>query len=257
MNVVNIIPARMGSSRFPGKPLASILDKSMIEHCYRRAYMAESNNITYVATCDKEIFNHVREFGGNVVMTSSSHDRATTRTSEALEHIEKIHGTEYDIVLMVQGDEPLVSPKSISFMLQSFLDETVDIVNLMSPILDKIQFIDNNNVKVVCNKFGNAMYFSREPIPHNWTREDDIPMFMQTGIIAFKRDILIDFNKMPETSLERIESIDMNRVLEAGMNVRMIASEKTTLSVDTPAELEDAIRMMRSDIFFESYRNIK
>jgi 3-deoxy-manno-octulosonate cytidylyltransferase (CMP-KDO synthetase) len=255
MKVVSIIPARMGSSRFPGKPLADILGKTMIEHCYQRASMAEGVNLTYVATCDQEIADCVKSFGGNVVMTSILHDRATTRSSEALEIIEKIHDETFDIVVMVQGDEPLISPEAISLTIKNFDNKAVDVVNIMSPIFNEVQFLDKNNVKVVCDSLSNAMYFSRLAIPHNWAGANDVVKFMQTGIIAFRRKMLIDFNIMKESPLEKLESVDMNRLLEAGVKIRMVASDTVTLGVDVPDELVQARVMMSKDRFFDDYRD--
>lgn len=254
MKIVSIIPARMGSHRFPGKALANILGKTMVEHCYRRASAPKDINITYVATCDKEIADCVKSFGGNFVMTSSAHDRATSRSSEALEKIEKIHNQTFDIVVMVQGDEPLVSPDTISDALKYFKDDQVEIVNIMSPIVSDDQFMDKNNVKVVCNSMNDAMYFSRLPIPYNWNRDKDVINYMQTGIIAFRRNMLLRFNDMEESLLERLESVDMNRILEAGMKIKMVASNTYTLGVDVPQDLEKAKSLMAKDTFFPSYR---
>lgn len=255
MKVVSIIPARMGSGRFPGKALANILGKTMIEHCYHRAAYSSDIDLTYVATCDIEISNCVNSFGGNVVMTSSSHDRATTRTSEALVAIEKINKVSFDIVVMVQGDEPLISPEAISDTLKHFNNKKVEIVNIMSPIVSEEQFNDKNNVKVVCDADNNAMYFSRLPIPHNWTSVNNVTNYMQTGIIAFRRNTLVHFNAMTESSLEKLESIDMNRVLEAGMKVKMVASNTATLGVDVPNDLQRAQEMMAKDVFFNTYKD--
>jgi len=257
MKIVSIIPARMGSSRFPGKPLADILGKSMIEHCFHRANSALGVDLTYVATCDEEIMRCVEDFGGNAVMTSSLHDRATTRSSEALGIIEKTHGYKFEIIVMVQGDEPLIAPEAISQTIQHFENEDVDIVNIMSPIRSEGQFNDKNNVKVVTDASSNALYFSREPIPHNWVNARDHARFMQTGIIAFRRQSLIDFNKMEESYLERLESVDMNRILEAGMKIKMVASDTVTVGVDVPDELDQACEMMLSDPFYKTYRETK
>ena len=257
MKVVSIIPARMGSSRFPGKPLADILGKTMIEHCYHRANSAARVDLTYVATCDQEIMDCVEGFGGNAVMTSSMHDRATTRSSEALEIIEKTHGCSFEIVVMVQGDEPLIAPEAISQTIQHFENEDVDIVNIMSPIFSESQFNDKNNIKVVIDASSNALYFSREPIPHNWVNAKDINRFMQTGIIAFRRQSLINFNKMEESYLERLESVDMNRVLEAGMKIKMVASNTATIGVDVPEELDQVSKIMLLDSFHKTYTEVK
>jgi 3-deoxy-manno-octulosonate cytidylyltransferase (CMP-KDO synthetase) len=245
----------MASSRFPGKPLADILGKAMIEHCYHRASLADYIDETYVATCDRQILDHVKGFGGNAIMTSPQHERATTRTAEALELIEDIHNKTFDIVVMVQGDEPLISPETISQTISHFEDKEVNIVNIMSPIISKEQFLDKNNVKVVCNSYNNAMYFSRQPIPDNWADTENVSNFMQTGIIAFRRKALMDFNDMQESILERAESIDMNRLLEAGKQIRMVASKTISIGVDVPDELDEAKKMMKKDLFFDQYRN--
>ena len=170
-----------------------------------------------------------------------------------LEIIEKIHDETFDIVVMVQGDEPLISPEAISLTIKSFTDNAIDVANIMSPIASEEQFLDQNNVKVVCDSSNHALYFSRLAIPHNWTGTEDVVNFMQTGIIAFKRNMLIDFNNMQESHLEKLESVDMNRLLEAGIKIRMVTSDTVTLGVDTPEELDKARIMMMDDYFFKKY----
>jgi len=216
MNIVGIIPARMAASRFPGKPLALIHGIPMIGHCYHRVHLTKGLSKVYVATCDLAISDYIDSIGGAVVMTSDSHTRASTRTAEAVDLIELEEDVKIDVVLMVQGDEPLITPEAISLILAEFLDPSVNIVNLMSKIRDVDTFLDRNNVKVVVDRNGFALYFSREPIPSPWKGINGLPMCMQTGVIAFRRQALIDFNREGETRLEQIESIDMNRVLENG-----------------------------------------
>ena len=189
-------------------------------------------------------------------MTSSAHLRATTRTAEAMEKIEVTTGEAVDIVVMVQGDEPLILPETIGETLHHFSDPTVEIVNVMSRLRTYEQFVDKNNVKVVVNKNNDAMYFSREPIPSPWRGIDGVPMYMQTGIIAFRRDSLLRFNSQAETQLEQIESIDMNRVLEYGEKIRMVLTEAITIGVDTPQELIDAAELMKGDDTMTAYLNL-
>ena len=148
---------------------------------------------------------------------------------------------------MVQGDEPLITPNVIAKTLPPFTDPKVKIVNIMSRIKDMDQFIDKNNVKVVCDNESNALYFSREPIPSPWKENVINNCFMQTGIIAFRRDALVQFNSSKETLLEIIESIDMNRVIESGGRVKMIPTDLYTLGVDTPEELKIAEDIMNLD----------
>ena len=253
MNVIGIIPARMGSSRYPGKPLEKIHGMPMIGHCYHRAALAIGYDKTYVATCDSEIYSYIRSIGGNVIMTAYSHTRATTRTAEALEKIEIETGLVVDVVVMVQGDEPLINPNTIKEVIPHFQDHSINIVNIMSRLLTKEAFEDENNVKVVVSNRNNALYFSREPIPSPWKGWKSIPRFMQTGIIAFRRGALIDFNVLEETELEKIESVDMNRVLETGGNIRMVLTEDITIGVDVPEELVMVEEMLIHNNVMKSY----
>ena len=166
MNIVAVIPARMGSSRFPGKPLADIHGMPMIGHVFKRTAMCSLLAATYVATCDQEIFDYVISAGGRAVMTSDTHERCTDRTAEALEAIEIETGERVDIVVMVQGDEPMVSPEMIKASVQAMLDDpSVNVVNLMAEMKTTAEFEDPNEVKVVTDLKNNALYFSREPVP--------------------------------------------------------------------------------------------
>lgn len=253
MKAIAILPARMGASRFPGKPLHKILDVPMIGHCYFRTCMVSGLEETYVATCDQEIADYVRSIGGKVVMTSPAHNRATDRTAEAMAKIEAETGESVDIVIMVQGDEPLILPETISETLCHFEDPEVKIVNIMSRLRTREQFEDKNNVKVVVNQKMGALYFSREPIPSPWKGIAQVPMYMQVGVIAFRRDELLRFNSMPETPLEKIESVDMNRVLETGGRIHMVLTEAVTIGVDTLQEADEVAHLMLSDPLLAKY----
>jgi len=253
MKAIGIIPARLEASRFPNKPMALIHGMPMIGHCYHRTRIALGLDNVYVATCNEEIAGYVNSIGGSSVMTETTHTRATTRTAEAMKKIEVANEERVDVVVMVQGDEPLISPKTIEETLVHFKDPSVEIVNIMSRLHTYEQFIDKNNVKVVVNQKNDALYFSREPVPSPWKGIEDIPMYMQTGIIAFRRDVLLRFNQMSESSLEQIESVDMNRVLEAGGRIRMVLTELTTIGVDTPQELADVDELMKSDSTINDY----
>lgn len=247
MKVIGIIPARLGATRFPGKPLATMLGMPMVGHCYHRTRLAPGLDAAYVATCDESIAEYVRSIGGKAVMTATTHNRATTRTAEALEIIERETGERIDVVVMVQGDEPLISPGTIGETLKHFEDPTVEIVNVISKLRTLEAFVDKNNVKVVVDQNSDALYFSREPIPSPWKGWEHLPRYMQTGIIAFRRDVLLRFNAMQETPLEQYESVDMNRVLETGGRIRMVPTEAFTIGVDTPAELAEAEKHLRND----------
>ncbi len=256
MKAIGIIPARMAASRFPGKPLAKMLGMPMIGHCYHRSRLAPGLDAVYVATCDEPIAEYIGSIGGTAVMTATTHKRATTRTAEALAIIEHETGEHVDVVVMVQGDEPLIAPEIIGATLEHFSDPTVDIVNVMSRLRTLEAFIDKNNVKVVVNLNKDALYFSREPIPSPWKGWEHLPRYMQTGIIAFRRDVLLSFNAMEETPLEQYESVDMNRVLETGGRIRMVLTESVTIGVDTREELAEAEKLIRDDPTLSRYLTI-
>ncbi len=256
MNIISIIPARMGSSRFPGKPLAKINGIPMVGHVYFRTRMCPELSQTYVATCDREIYDYVKSIGGKAVMTADTHERCTDRTAEAMLKIEAETGNRVDIVVMVQGDEPMVQPKMISDSIKPMLDDSsVELVNLMSGLKTREEHDDPNEVKVVVDRENNALYFSREPIP-SWKKSaTDVPMYKQVCIIPFKRDFLIRFNEMEPTPLEIVESVDMLRVLEHGFRVKMAHSEFESYSVDTKEELEIVEKLMIDDPLINKYHN--
>lgn len=253
-NIVAIIPARMGSSRYPGKPLKKILDFPMIGHCLKRTELCEDLNDTYVATCDSEIHDYVLSIGGKSIMTSVDHERATDRTAEAISKIEEQTNSEVDIVVMVQGDEPMITPNMISESLFPFTkNEEINVVNLMAEINTISEFEDPNEVKVVVDNNNFALYFSREPIPSRKKEYKEVNMLKQVCIIPFKKEYLIKFNKMKETPLEIIESVDMMRILENGEKVKMVMTDTTSYSVDTEEDRLKVEKAMESDLFLHKY----
>lgn len=253
MNIVAIIPARMNSSRFPGKPLEMIHGMPMIGHCLLRTQLCDQLTGTYVATCDKEIYDYIQSVGGKAVMTSDCHERASDRTAEAMTYIENENGEEVDIVVMVQGDEPMIQPSMIEESLAPFVDSSVQVVNLMSKIESLEEFEDPNEVKVVADKNSDAIYFSREAIPSRKKGVDDVPMLKQVCIIPFRRDYLLKFNSMDETNLEVIESVDMMRILENGEKVRMVMTDCMSFSVDTLDDLKRVELAMKNDPLMSTY----
>jgi len=245
MNILALIPARMGSSRFPGKPMAKILGKPMIGHVYERVSQSPMLSLTAVATCDTEIRDYIESIGGIAVMTGDQHERASDRCAEALMKLEAANGTRYDIVVMVQGDEPMTHPDMIAEAVQPLLDHPeLQVVNLLGTIADEVEFEDRNCIKVVCDLRGNALYFSREPIPTRY-KIDGIPMRKQVCIIPFRRDFLLRYTALSPTPLEIAESVDMMRILEHGHTVRMAPTRYSTQAVDTPADLERVERLMK------------
>ena len=253
MNSVAIIPARMGSSRFPGKPMKMICDIPMIGHCYLRTKMSPSLSSTYVATCDQVIYDYITSIGGDAIMTSPDHERASDRTAEAVSYIESNTGKDIDVVVMVQGDEPMILPEMIDESIAPFSDPSIEVVNLMAKIGTVEEFNDPNEVKVVIDENNYAIYFSREPIPSRKKYSSDVPMFKQVCIIPFRRESLEAFNEMPETQLEIIESVDMRRLIESGKKVKMVNTEYETYSVDTQEDLDKVEHLMSNDKLIEHY----
>ncbi|MEN6318264.1 MAG: 3-deoxy-manno-octulosonate cytidylyltransferase [Syntrophaceae bacterium] len=258
MHIIGVIPARMASSRFPGKPLAMVNDIPMIGHVYYRSKMSSSLNEVYVATCDREIFDYVTSIGGKAIMTADTHERATDRTAECLLKVEAETGRSVDLVVMIQGDEPMLMPKMIDLAIAPLLTEpSLNVVNLMAPLKSRQEHEDPNEVKVVVDQEGYALYFSREPIPSRKKGAQSIPMFKQVCIIPFRRDFLLKFNQLAPTPLEIVESVDMLRILEHGYRVKMVLSSYDTYSVDTPEDLTVVAEAMKKDVLTAEYARNK
>lgn len=254
-NIVAIIPARMGSTRFPGKPMANIHGIPMVGHVYFRTKICSLLSETYVATCDKEIYDYVVSIGGKALMTADNHERCSDRTAEAMLKVESLTRRKVDIVVMVQGDEPMVTPEMIEAAVNPLVDDpSIQVANLMARIKTVEDFEDPNEVKVVVDLYDRALYFSREPVPSRRKGVKDVPMLKQVCIIPFRRDYLLEFNRLPETPLEKIESVDMMRVIEHGGQVYMVMTDTETMSVDTPEELEKVVDLMQEDPLLAEYR---
>jgi len=249
MKIVAVLPARMGSSRFPGKPLAPILGCPMIEHCYRRVSMADNLESVIVATCDREIYDAVTAFGGVAVMTSASHERASDRVAEVAEKLDA------DVVVMVQGDEPMVTPEMINAAVQPFFaDPHIQCVNLTKKIESEEELLDPNTIKVVMDRDSNALYFSREAIPTRRIQAfQQIPAYKQVCIIPFRREMLLQYTNLAPTPLEIAESVDMMRLLEHGFQVRMIETDVNSYAVDTPSDLKRVESIMQNDLLTKQY----
>lgn len=254
LSVVGIIPARMASSRFPGKPLALIQNIPMIGHVYHRCKMNSVLKEVFVATCDEEIANYISGIGGRAIMTALTHERASDRTAEALRHIENESGEKADIIVMIQGDEPMLHPDMIDQALQPFFAEpSVLVSNLLLRIRSAAEQEDKNEVKVVINSASNALYFSREPIPSRWKNQEASYGYKQVCVIPFRRDFLLKYIELNPTPLEILESVDMLRVLEHGFDVRMVPTEFQVFSVDTPEDLRKVDQLMKDDPLLGKY----
>ena len=244
--ILLLIPARMGSSRFPGKPLKRILNKvPMIEYIYNKVKNSKIIDHVYVATCDNKISEHIKSIGGNFIMTSKKHQRASDRCSEGLRKLEKKLKTKFNIVTMLQGDEPLISIKMIEKGIMPLInDKQIMVTNLASKIYDKNEFLDKNCIKVVFDKNKNALMFSRNPIPSKKTSKNF--GYKQVCSISFRRNFLIEYLKMNETPLEKLESIDMLRIIENGYKVRIVIISGKIQSVDTKQDLVKVNKILKN-----------
>jgi len=255
-NIIAIIPARMDSKRFPGKPLVDIFGMPMIGHVYHRTKMCPDLAEVFVATCDEVIKKYIESIGGKVIMTSHDHSRSTDRIAEALLLIEKNYNIEPEIVVMIQGDEPLVNHQMIANSISPMLiDPAVEIVNLMTEITEDEEIADPNSVKVVVDDNNYALYMSRSPIPYQGRGVQGLPVLKKVNIVAFKRDFLLHFAALPPTPLELVESIGMLRLLESGKRIKMVLNEIYTLSVDNPYDLELAKEKLKDDYWMQKYIN--
>jgi 3-deoxy-manno-octulosonate cytidylyltransferase (CMP-KDO synthetase) len=249
MKVMAVIPARLAATRFPDKPLFPILGLPMIEHVRRRVSLSPLLSDVIVATCDKKIFDVVSKNGGKAVMTSDRHERCTDRIAEAS------LGLTADVIVNVQGDEPLFSPSMIEELLAPLQeDPLLPCSNLMTRITDDEEFHSPHTVKVVVDRFNNLLYASREPIPSpKKTDTRDYVRWKQLGIIAFRSDFLQKFCRLPPTPLEEIESVDMNRALEHGYVVRMVPTTARMIGVDTPEQIREVEALLSKDPLFKNY----
>lgn len=236
MNQIVVIPARMGSSRFPGKPLTKILGKSMLSWVIQHAIEAVGAENTYVATCDQEIISEATKCGVQGIHTSSNHERATDRTAEALLTIESQRG-KLDSILMLQGDEPTIRASSILMALDYLHDDSQrEIVNVIGPIKSESEWQDPNCIKVVTAYDSVALYLSRAPLPHGAVAGRN-EIYKQVCAIAFRRESLLEFANQRPSALEELESIDMLRWIDRGRKIHLCKIKDATHPVDVPLDV--------------------
>lgn len=244
-SILCLIPARYASSRFPGKPLADIGGKPMIQRVTEQALKVMPD--VYVATDDDRIAEAVKKFGGNVVMTASTHQSGTDRCAEALETVEKSHGKKFYAVLNIQGDEPFINPEQISLLASSFDDDSTEIATLIKPVDNKGDLFNPNKPKVVVSNDNLALYFSRSPIPYlRGENEDEWHLkhkfYNHIGLYGYRTDILRKITKLDRGTLEKCESLEQLRWLENGYSIRVLETKLESLSIDTPEDLEELRR---------------
>jgi 3-deoxy-manno-octulosonate cytidylyltransferase (CMP-KDO synthetase) len=254
LKVAAFIPCRMGSSRFPGKPVVEILGLPMIEHIRRRVEKMSFINETYVATCDQNIRELVESFGGKVIMTADSHRGATDRVAEAC------LSTDADIVINVQGDEPMVLDSHLKLLVDSFADgRAKECVNLVYPIRDASELTNPNIVKVVTSRSNKILYFTRASIP---SREYD-PQFQylkQSGLMAFTKQAILDYAAAKPTPLEVKESVDLLRLLENDKQIEAVYCDYESKGVDAPGDIREVETAIMTDplqrSLYESIRSL-
>ena len=248
MKILGIIPARFASTRFPGKPLTIINGKTMIQRVYEQSLKAELLTDVVVATDDQRIYDAVIAFGGKVMMTSSEHNSGTDRCCEIIEKI----GNQYDAVINIQGDEPFINPEQIDHIAALISTEESQLASLCKPIKDEDELFDENVVKVVFDKNGNAMYFSRQTIPFLRKAEKNVRSWMgqrtfykHIGIYAYKVDVLKEIALLPQSGLELAECLEQLRWLENSYEIKMGVTEFESYSIDTPQDVEKCLKFFQ------------
>ena len=255
MNVIGIIPARMQSSRLPGKVMKKIFNIPMIGHVYYRSKLSKLMSDVYVTTCDVKIKDYIQSINGKVIMTSKNHQRAVDRTEEALKKIEKITKKKINLIVMIQGDEPLLEPQMINQVVDTFKrNKSVQISNLYTVLNNLKEILDPNRVKVVVDNNDNAIYFSREKISTIKKRAKKI-YYKQGNVFCFRKNALHNFVKLKSSNLEKVESVDMNRLIERRYKIKMVRTNFHTINVDNPNDLQRAKKAMKKDKYFKLYNN--
>lgn len=245
MKVLGIIPSRYESSRFPGKPLIDIAGKSMIQRVYEQSSQSTLIDELVVATDDQRIFDHVSNFGGKVMMTSDEHTSGTDRCGEVVEKY-----SDYDIVINIQGDEPLIKPEQLDSVLSLFTNDDVEIGTLVKKMDNVNDILNPNRVKVVLDKRKNGIYFSRSPIPYlaNTNQKDWLTkatFWKHIGIYAWRTEVLQAVVKLPKTDLEQQESLEQLRWLYNGFKIATTETTIETPNIDVPEDLEKVLSLIK------------
>ena len=233
MKILCVIPARYASTRLPGKPLANIAGKPMIQHVYERASQARRPAKVLVATDHDEVYQAVKDFGGQVLMTSPDHPTGTDRLAEVARAC-----PEYELIINVQGDEPLIEPAVIDQLAAAFDDEPELVMATLATVMAEDEYDKPSAVKVVTRRNGHALYFSRSLIPYPRVQLAELPVYKHIGIYAYRRDFLLTYAALAPTPLERTESLEQLRALEHGYNIKVLLTDFQSVGVDTPEDLK-------------------
>ena len=238
MNVLCVIPARYASTRLPGKPLAMIAGKTMIERVYQQASLARIPQKVLVATDDTRVEEAVKAFGGEVIMTSPDHPSGTDRLAEVALSYPKV-----DVIVNVQGDEPMIPPELIDDLAKAFADNpNLEMATVKTP-MQKEDYENPNAVKVVTDLNGYALYFSRSLMPYPRKKTEEFKVYKHVGVYAYKRDFLLKYAALPPTPLEKVESLEQLRALENGVKIKVLTSDFQGIGIDTADDLAAANKM--------------
>lgn len=249
MEILALIPARYASTRFPGKPLVDIDGKSMIQRVYEQSLKAFKH--VYVATDDNRIFKHIVDLGYKAIMTSDKHKSGTDRCAEALETIQNETPIKFDVVVNIQGDEPFINPQQLRLLVCAFEESETQIATLIKKIENKQDLFDPNKPKVIIDKKGKVIYFSRSTIPYirnyqqtEWLRNHTF--YKHIGLYAYRANILKEITQIPVSSLEQAESLEQLRWIENGYYIQTRITDIETYSIDTPIDLMKVIEMIKN-----------
>lgn len=241
MNIIGIIPARYASSRFPGKPLVDLKGKTMIQRVYEGASKSQKISKIIVATDDQRIFDTVKAFGGEVVMTSLDHTTGTDRCGEVAELF-----PDADVVVNIQGDEPLVNYQQLDALCNAFEDDKVEIATLGINKVTEEEQQNTNRIKIVLDENKNAMYFSRSPIPNTANAKQEIinqfQFYRHIGLYAYRKKTLLELVNLKPTLIEKIESLEQLRWLYYGYKIKVVQTEIETPNIDVPEDLEKVLK---------------
>ena len=234
MKVFAVIPARYSATRFPGKLMQVLGDKPVIRHTYDNTLATGLFDQVWVVTDNETILREIEDHGGRALMSRRTHESGSDRIAEAIEDLD------VDIVVNVQGDEPFVRKQPLQSLLDVFKDASVRVASLMQPISGRMEVDNPNIVKVVVGKSGDALYFSRSPIPYDRSNDQTARYFRHIGVYAFRKQTLLEFTHWPMGSLEAVEKLEQLRYLENGIPIRMVETDFTGVGIDTPEDLEKA-----------------
>ena len=233
MNIVAAIPARYAATRFPGKLMQLLGNKTIIRHVYDNTLATGLFKDVFVATDSDIIYKEITTNGGKAIMSKKEHESGSDRIAEAVAEMS------VDVIVNVQGDEPFIKKEPLEKLVRLFNDPAVRVASLMRKI-SKEEAANPNNVKVVTDKSGDALYFSRSIIPYRRNEERGVEYFLHVGVYAYTKEVLMNFTKWPQSSLERIEKLEQLRYLENGIKIKMAETDYNNIAIDTPEDLERA-----------------